>query len=147
MQRICGPFVTKTIIMPFVKFVACDTFLSDLCILGPVYMKVGDTRKVRKHVVGYPTWHVNVITLNWGIVWTVGLPHLSGLPYLPSLPHLHVNRSLFKFIFLYLCYIPPHSCTFHTICFTPIFSFMYITTRNIIFSYPRWCGWPGKARN
>ena len=41
--------------MPFVKFVACDTSLSDLCILGPVYMKVGDTRKVRQHVVGYPT--------------------------------------------------------------------------------------------
>ena len=33
---------------------------------------------------------------------------------------------LFKFIFLYLWYIPPHSCAFHTFYFTPI-----ITTRNI----------------
>ena len=29
---------------------------------------------------------------------------------------------LFKFIFLYLWYIPPHSCAFHTVYFTPIFS-------------------------
>ena len=47
MQQICGPFVTKTIIMPFAKFVACDIPLLDLRILGPVYMKVGDPRKVR----------------------------------------------------------------------------------------------------
>ena len=33
---------------------------------------------------------------------------------------------LFKFIFLYLWYIPPHSCAFHTFYFTSI-----ITTRNI----------------
>ena len=33
---------------------------------------------------------------------------------------------LFKFIFLYLWYIPPHSCAFHTFYFTPI-----ITKRNI----------------
>ena len=38
---------------------------------------------------------------------------------------------LFKFIFLYLWYIPPHSCAFHTFYFTPIFSYVYITTRNI----------------
>ena len=32
---------------------------------------------------------------------------------------------LFKFIFLYLWYIPPHSCAFHTFYFTPIFSYVY----------------------
>ena len=61
MQRICGPFVLKTIITSL----SCDTRTLDLCIL-------------------------------------------------------------FKFIFLYLWYIPPHSCAFHTFYFTPI-----ITTRNI----------------
>ena len=37
---------------------------------------------------------------------------------------------LFRFIFLYLWYIPPYSCAFHTFYFTPIF-LVYITTRNI----------------
>ena len=32
---------------------------------------------------------------------------------------------LFKFIFLYLWYILPHSCAFHTFYFTPIFSGVY----------------------
>ena len=32
---------------------------------------------------------------------------------------------LFKFILLYLRYIPPHSCAFHTVYFTPIFSDVY----------------------
>ena len=32
---------------------------------------------------------------------------------------------LFKFIFLYFWYIPPHSCAFHTFYFTPIFSGVY----------------------
>ena len=27
---------------------------------------------------------------------------------------------------LYLWQIPPHSCAFHTFCFTPIFSYVYI---------------------
>ena len=39
--------------------------------------------------------------------------------------------TLFKFIFLYFWYIPPHSYAFHTFYFTPIFSYVYITTRNI----------------
>ena len=39
---------------------------------------------------------------------------------------------LFKFIFLYLWYFPPHYCAFRTFYFTPIFSsHVYITTRNI----------------
>ena len=67
MQRICGPFVLKTIITSS----SCDTRTLDLCIL-------------------------------------------------------------FKFIFLYLWYFPPHYCAFRTFYFTPIFSsHVYITTRNI----------------
>ena len=70
----------------------------------------------------------------------------GGLPQLPGAPHLHVNRPLFKFIFLYLCYIPPHSCAFHKICFTPIFFIYVYHHAEYYFSYSRWCGWPGKAR-
>ena len=33
MQRICGPFVLRTIIMPFKRFLSCDTRSLDLCIL------------------------------------------------------------------------------------------------------------------
>ena len=45
---------------------------------------------------------------------------------------------LFKFIFLYLWYIPPHYRAFHTFYITPIFSpHLYITTRNI-FLIPKW---------
>ena len=43
-------------------------------------------------LAGHPTYHVNVIKLNWEIVWTGGLPHISALPNLPGVPHLHVNR-------------------------------------------------------
>ena len=43
---------------------------------------------------------------------------------------------LFKFIFLYLWYIPPHSCAFHTFYFTPIFSSVYYHAK--YFSYPWW---------
>ena len=37
---------------------------------------------------------------------------------------------LLKFLFLYLWYIPPHSCAFHTLCFHQFFQ-MYITMRNV----------------
>ena len=43
---------------------------------------------------------------------------------------------LFKLIFLYLWHIPPHSCTFHTFYFTPIFSYVYYHAKH--FSYPWW---------
>ena len=43
---------------------------------------------------------------------------------------------LFKFIFLYLWYFPPHSCAFHTLYFTPIFSGVYYYAK--YFSYPWW---------
>ena len=43
---------------------------------------------------------------------------------------------LFKFIFLYLWYIPPHSCAFHTFYFTPIFSGVYYHAK--YFSNPWW---------
>ena len=43
---------------------------------------------------------------------------------------------LFKFIFLYLWYIPPHSCTFHTFYFTRFFSYVYYHAK--YFSYPWW---------
>ena len=33
MQRICGPFVLRTTIMPFKRFLSCDTRSLDLCIL------------------------------------------------------------------------------------------------------------------
>ena len=38
---------------------------------------------------------------------------------------------LFKFLFSYLWYIPPHSCAFDTFYFTPIFFYVYITKQNI----------------
>ena len=44
---------------------------------------------------------------------------------------------LFKFIrFLYLWYIPLHSCAFDTFYFTPIFSYVYYRAK--YFSYPWW---------
>ena len=69
MQRICGPFVLKTIIIVSRDSLSYDTRLLDLCIL-------------------------------------------------------------FKFIFSYLWYIPPHCCAFHTFYFHQFF-LAYITTRNI----------------
>ena len=53
---------------------------------------------------------------------------------------------LFKFIFLYLWYIPPHSCAFHTFCLHQFFQ-MYITMHAECFSYPWWCRWSAKAWN
>ena len=47
-------------------------------------------------LAGRPTYHVNVINLNWEFIRTGGLPHLSGLRHLPGVPHLHVNRPLVK---------------------------------------------------
>ena len=44
----------------------------------------------------HSTYHVNVIKLNWEIIWTGGLPHLSALPNPPGVPHLHVNRPLVR---------------------------------------------------
>ena len=43
---------------------------------------------------------------------------------------------LFKFIFLYLWFIPPHSCAFHTFYFTLIFSSVYYHAK--YFSFPWW---------
>ena len=43
---------------------------------------------------------------------------------------------LFKFIFLYLWYIPPYSFAFDTFYFTPIFSYVYYHAK--YFSYPWW---------
>ena len=40
---------------------------------------------------------------------------------------------LFKFIFLYLWYIPPHSCAFHTFYFTSIFSYVYYHAKHFNF--------------
>ena len=40
---------------------------------------------------------------------------------------------LFKFIFLYLRYILPHSYAFHTVYFTPIFSYVYYYTKYFFF--------------
>ena len=40
---------------------------------------------------------------------------------------------LFKFLFLYLWYIPPHSCAFHTFYFTPIFSYVYYHAKHFNF--------------
>ena len=39
-------------------------------------------------LAGHLTYHVNVIKLNWEIIWKGGLPHLPGVP------HLHVNSPL-----------------------------------------------------
>ena len=91
-------------------------------------------------------WRATQVTLKWEIVWTGGLPHLRGLPYLPGVPHLHVNRSLFKFIFLYLLYSAPFLCFLHNLLYTNFFIYVYHHAE-YYFSYPRWCGWPGKARN
>ena len=53
-------------------------------------------------MAGHPTYHVNVIKLKSGIMWTGGLPHLSRLPRLPGVPHFHVNRPkgyCFQYLF------------------------------------------------
>ena len=42
---------------------------------------------------------------------------------------------LSKFIFLYLWYIPPRSCAFHTLYFTPNFSYVYFRAK---YFYPWW---------
>ena len=48
-------------------------------------------------------------------------------------------------LFLYLWYVPPHSCAFHTFCFRPIISYVYYHLK--YFSYPLWFCWSAKARN
>ena len=48
-------------------------------------------------------------------------------------------------LFLYLWYVPPHSCAFHTFCFRPIFSYVYYHLK--YFCYPWWFFWLAKARN
>ena len=53
---------------------------------------------------------------------------------------------LFKFIFLYLWYIPPLSCSFHTFCFHQFFD-MYQYHHAKYFCYPWWWRWSAKARN
>ena len=52
---------------------------------------------------------------------------------------------LFKFIFLYLWYIPSHSCAFHTFCLHQFFSYVYYHAE--YFSFLWWCRWSEKARN
>ena len=42
---------------------------------------------------------------------------------------------LSKLIFLYLWYIPPRCCTFHTLYFTPNFSYVYYHAK---YFYPWW---------
>ena len=66
----------------------CDWFSSsaftcDSNGLGPVYMTVGDPRKVR-----LPACPYNLSFYMIGGVTRQMLPHLSGVP------HLHVNRPL-----------------------------------------------------
>ena len=48
--------------------------------LEPVYMEVGDPRRVRSDEAGHSTYDVNVIKLKRETIWTEGLPHLSRLP-------------------------------------------------------------------
>ena len=75
----------------------CETnFLIGLFVIFPCFLlraflhegggpQVGE---VSCHVVGHPTYQVNVIKLKREILWTGGLPHLPGLP------HPYVNRAL-----------------------------------------------------
>ena len=48
-------------------------------------------------LAGHPTYYVNVIKLNWEIIWIGLLLPLSGLPHVPGVPHLHVNRPLHSY--------------------------------------------------
>ena len=77
--------------------------------------------------------------LPWGMQRICGpfvLKTITGLSILLSRDSLSCHtRSLdlcilFKFIFLYLWYIPPHSCVFHTFCLHQFFH-MNITKGNI----------------
>ena len=52
---------------------------------------------------------------------------------------------LFKLMFLYPWYIPPHSCAFHTFCLHQFFSYVYYHAEYISFLW--WCRWSEKARN
>ena len=45
-------------------------------------------------MAGHSTYHVNAINLEWEIMSTGGLPHLSALPHLPGVPRPHVNKPL-----------------------------------------------------
>ena len=70
--------------------------------------------------------------------------HLYGLICLSRDSLSCATRSLdlcilFKFICLYVWYIPPHSGAFHTLFFTPIFL--------IYFFNSWWCRWSAKTRN
>ena len=64
-------------------------------------MEVGDPRKVRyKHVADHPTYHVNMIKLNWEIagIWTGRLPHLFKAGYLAyrGFPRPPCKQALYK---------------------------------------------------
>ena len=45
-------------------------------------------------MAGHSTYHVNAINLEWEIMSTGGLPHLSALPHLPGVPRPQENKPL-----------------------------------------------------
>ena len=118
MQRIWGPFVLKTIVVPFETLWACLHGGGGPQVLG-VQIKMRDCMDRRP---GYSNKASYLTYLG------------SPTPCKQALTH-----------FLNLWYIPPHSCAFHSFCFTPIFSYVYYHAK--YFSYPSRCCSSAKARN
>ena len=118
MQRIWGPFVLKTIVIPYETLWACLHGGGGPQVLG-VQIKMRDCMDRR------PGYSNNASYLTY-----LGSP----TPCKQALTH-----------FLNLWYILSHSCAFHSFCFTPIFSYVYYHAK--YFSYPSWCCSSAKARN
>ena len=99
---------------------------------------------VDQHVLLQLDLHWESLKLPWGMKWICGHSDLKTIlmnHYAFRETLSCATRSLdlcilFKFIFLYLKYIPPHSCAFHTFCFTLIFSYVHYHAE--YFSNPWW---------
>ena len=102
MQRICGPFILEFIreILSTSMFFCCSIYIETAQNSREEYNELADL-------------------LFWRLSLCLSRESLSCDTRSLDL------CTLFKFIFLYLWYIPPHFCAFHTFSFTPIFSSVY----------------------
>ena len=123
MQRICGPFVFR---------------IYSLCLSWDFCQPACSSLQLDLH------W--NSPKLPCGMQRICGTFVLKTNHYASRDSLSCYTNSLFKFIFLYLWYIPPHSCALHSFCCTPIFSYVKDYHAKY-FSYPWWCSWSAKARN
>ena len=97
MQRICGPFV----FLEFIHYACHEIFVSQRVLLcSSIYIETAlNTRAECNESADLLFWRLSFYAFRDSL--SCDTNSLSSL---------------------YLCYIPPHSCTFRTFCFTPIFA-------------------------